>query len=220
MQREIQLTADGSHTICIPEMKVTYHSHHGAIGESWHVYIQAGLQKLIDSATHQPIGILEIGFGTGLNALLTLQQATKQQQNVHYTAIEIFPLSQQEISLLNHGSLLSMQDNFLELHNAPWEQDVQINAFFTLKKIEVSLLQLNDIERVHCIYFDVFSPTIQPELWTQAVFEKMYLCLAPGGFLVTYSSKSEVRKAMTAAGFIVKKIQGPFGKREIVRAQK
>lgn len=220
MQREIQLTADGSHTISIPEMKVTYHSHHGAIGESRHVYIQAGLQPLIAKANQQPLRILEVGFGTGLNALLTLQQAITHQQPVCYTAIEPFPLSAEEIVHINHGTLLSLQAYFLALHNAHWEQAISINEWFTLKKINVSLLQRNEAEAIDAIYFDVFSPTVQPELWTQAVFEKMYQCLAPGGVLLTYCSKSQVRRSMSAAGFHIEKIPGPWGKREMVRAKK
>lgn len=220
MQREIQLTADGSHTISIPEMKVTYHSHHGAIGESRHVYIQAGLQPLIAKANQQSIRILEVGFGTGLNALLTLQHAITHQQPIHYTAIEPFPLSAEEIVHINHGNLLSMQADFLALHNASWEQVIVINELFTLKKIKVSLLQLNEAEAINGIYFDVFSPNVQPELWTLAVFEKMYQCLAPDGVLLTYCSKSEVRRFMSAAGFRIEKIPGPWGKREMVRAKK
>ena len=220
MQREIQLTADGSHTIAIPEMNVTYHSHHGAIGESRHVYIEAGLQHIINPPTRNPLTILEIGFGTGLNALLSLQKATHYKQPIHYTAIEPFPLTQKEIEGINHGKLLSMQEKFLQLHNASWEQDVVINEFFTIKKIQQSLQMFNPIYPIHCIYFDTFSPTEQPELWTEEIFLKMYNTLLPNGILVTYSSKSVIRRAMAAAGFIVTKIPGPWGKREMVRAVK
>lgn len=220
MQREIQLTADGSHTISIPEMKVAYHSRHGAIGESVHVYIQGGLLSIISQRMHQPIRILEIGFGTGLNALLSLQQAILQKQPIHYTAIEPFPLSEEEVSLINHGHLLSMQAAFLVLHNAHWEKDIWINEWFTLKKMKVPLLQLTNVDGIQVIYFDAFAPTVQPELWTQAIFEKMYDCLAPGGLLLTYCSKSDVRRAMTAAGFRIEKNPGPWGKREMVSAWK
>lgn len=219
MQREIQLTGDGSHTIAIPEMKVTYHSHHGAVGESMHVYIEAGLMPLMNAAPLS-IRILEIGFGTGLNALLSLREAMSRQIPVHYTAIEPYPLSADEISHLNHGQLLFMQDIFMQLHNAVWEEDVIINDFFTLRKIKCTISELEPIVAINCIYFDAFSPTFQPELWTVAVFEKMYHCLQPGGQLITYSSKSIVRRGMESAGFSVKKIPGPWGKREMVRAEK
>jgi len=220
MQREIQLTADGSHTIAIPEMKVTYHSHHGAVEESMHVYIKAGLLPLLSKSNERPVTILEIGFGTGLNALLTLREAAMQQQAVHYSAIEPFPLTTKEISLLNHGHLLSMQEDFLQLHSCAWEQDVYFNKFFSLKKMNASVLHPINIPPVNCIYFDAFSPTVQPELWKQAVFEKMYQLLTPGGILVTYCSKTVVRRAMEAAGFSVEKIPGPYGKRETVRARR
>lgn len=220
MQREIQLTADGSHTVAIPEMKVTYHSHHGAINESMHVYIQAGLIPLINPSANQTLHILEIGFGTGLNALLTLQKATMNQQRVYYSAIEFYPLTIHEITTINHGYLLSLQDDFLKLHASVWEQDIWFNEFFLLKKMNVSLLHSFDIKPVNCIYFDPFSPLIQPGLWTTPVFKKLYHVLMPGGVLVTYCSKTVVRRAMEAAGFEVTKITGPYGKREMVKALK
>ncbi len=220
MQREIKLTADGSHTIAIPEMNVTYHSHHGAMAESMHVFIDAGLNHLFNQSTTQPVNILEMGLGTGLNALLTLQEAIKHKRSIHYTAIEIFPLTQTEIGQLNYGKMLSLQKEFLQLHNASWDEDICINEFFTLKKINVSLLELNLIYPINCIYFDAFSPIVQPELWTLPVFENLFRLLTPGGILVTYCSKSEVRKAIADAGFTVTKIPGPYGKREMVRAGK
>jgi tRNA U34 5-methylaminomethyl-2-thiouridine-forming methyltransferase MnmC len=217
MQREIRLTADGSHTIALPDAGITYHSHHGAVGESRHVFIEAGLQPLFRSAT-VPIAILEVGFGTGLNALLTLQEARQHQHSVLYTAIELLPLSPAEISQLNYGECLQDQPGFLAIHQACWEEAVAIDPYFTVKKIKTSLLTLKGINNFACIYFDAFSPTHQPELWTEAVFQQMYQLLLPGGLLVTYCSKSVVRKAMMAAGFRVEKIPGPWGKREMVRA--
>lgn len=220
MQRELILTNDGSHTLAIPEMGVTYHSHHGAMGESLHVYIDAGLRPFLHKSNDHPINILEMGFGTGLNALLTLKEAIIHKQPVHYTAIEPFPLTDQEKERINHGNLLSLQKEFLALHAVLWEEDISIDDFFTLKKMQVSLADVRFTNNFHCIYFDAFSPTVQPELWTQPVFEKLYQFLLPGGTLVTYCSKSEVRRAMVAAGFTVTKIPGPWGKREMVRAGK
>lgn len=220
MQREIKLTADGSHTIAIPEINVTYHSHHGAIAESMHVYIEAGLLPLIDPSTTNTIHILEIGFGTGLNVLLSLREAARQKQYIHYTAIELFPLTETEIAQINHGKCLSMENEFLQIHSSPWEEDIRLHEYFTLSKRNISLLELKDIHNIHCIFFDAFAPTDQPELWTQIVFENLFQMLAPNGILVTYCSKSVIRKAMEAAGFTIHKIPGPHGKRDMVRARK
>ncbi len=220
MQRNIQLTADGSHTLSVPEMNVTYHSHHGAMGESMHVYINAGLQPFLDDTGNRAIHIFEMGFGTGLNALLTLQKAIEYKRLIHYTAIELFPLTATEIIQINYGHLLNAQDNFLAIHNCEWEKEIHINKFLTLKKMKVSLAAVMMPGNINCIYFDAFSPTVQPELWTKEVFQKMYSFLQPGGTLVTYSSKSQVRRNMTDAGFNITKIPGPWGKREMVRAGK
>ncbi|MES2005148.1 MAG: tRNA (5-methylaminomethyl-2-thiouridine)(34)-methyltransferase MnmD [Bacteroidota bacterium] len=219
MHRELQLTNDGSHTISIPEMGVTYHSHHGAIGESRHVYIEAGLNPFLTSAI-PVIHILEIGLGTGLNALLSLQEAMLHKQSLHYTAIELYPLTREEYTQVNYGQVLNDTENFLAIHTADWEKKVQLNEYFTLHKKKVSLLNLDDVTGVHCIYFDAFSPTHQPELWTEPVFSKLFSMLLPGGTLVTYCSKTIIRKAMAAAGFAITKIPGPWGKREMVRAGK
>jgi tRNA U34 5-methylaminomethyl-2-thiouridine-forming methyltransferase MnmC len=220
MQKEIQITADGSHTIFLPGTNETYHSHHGAVAESTHVFINAGLLPLIDPSTKNKITILEIGFGTGLNALLTLQQSIQHEQPIHYIAVEPFPLAETEFSQLNYGKLLSMQDEFLQLHTSHWEEIITIHPFFTVEKRKTSLLDLIKIDSVNCIYFDAFAPTIQPELWTQVVFENLYRLLSPGGILVTYCSKTIIRKNMVGAGFNVEKIPGPYGKREMVRARK
>lgn len=219
MQREIRLTADGSHTVAVTDAGITYHSHHGAVGESRHVFIEAGLQPLLQ-ASAAPIHILEVGLGTGLNALLTLQEVRQYQRPVLYTAIELFPLSPEEISQLNYGQLLQDRPGFHAIHEVNWEETIVIDPCFTLKKHKSSLLTLEGVNDVTCIYFDAFSPTYQPELWTEAVFQQLYNLLLPGGILVTYCSKSVVRKAMTAAGFLVEKIPGPWGKREMVRARR
>ena len=220
MQREIQLTADGSHTVFIPELNITYHSSHGAVGESRHLFINAGLLPLLNKSSQQPVRILEIGFGTGLNALLSLQEAIKQQRQIRYIALEIFPLLRDEVGLINHGQLLNMEESFLQLHAAEWEKEIYINEFFTLEKKQLSVLQPILLNPVNCIFFDAFAPSIQPEVWTQDVFEKMFALILPGGTLLTYSSKSEVRRAMQAAGFSVTKVPGPWGKREMVKAMR
>jgi tRNA U34 5-methylaminomethyl-2-thiouridine-forming methyltransferase MnmC len=220
MQREILLTADGSHTIAVPGMNVTYHSHHGAMAESMWVFVEAGFFYTAGQRAHDLLTILEIGFGTGLNALLTLKEGAARQQPVRYITIEPFPLTKQEVAQINHGKLLQQEKDFLHLHDAAWEKDVVINPLFTLHKKKLSLLNLFLNERIDCIYFDAFAPTDQPELWTAPVFENLYELLVPGGILVTYSSKSIIRKAMQAALFQVTKIPGPHGKRDMVRAMR
>lgn len=222
MQRQPLITKDGSHTIAVPEMNVTYHSHHGAIRESIHVFIKAGLLPLVN-LQHPTIKILEMGFGTGLNALLTLAEAERLQQPVHYSAIELFPLQPEEVVSLNYCEQLNRKDLqpvFEQFHVCDWEKDVSITPPFTLKKIRTDLINLSMDQPVNLIYFDAFAPAAQPELWTREVFEKLFSIMLPGGVLVTYCSKGDVRRAMQAAGLIVEKIPGPPGKREMVRAAK
>jgi tRNA U34 5-methylaminomethyl-2-thiouridine-forming methyltransferase MnmC len=222
MLRQPIITKDGSHTIAVPEMNVTYHSHHGAIQESMHVNINAGLKYLSDTLRVTDICIFEMGFGTGLNALLTLMEAEKNQLTIHYTTIELFPLQENEIILLNYCEQLHRKDLepvFQQLHQCDWEKDISITSFFTLKKVRIDLINLSTYQPVNLIYYDAFAPSAQPELWTKEIFEKLYQMLLPGGILVTYCSKSDVRRAMQAAGFIVEKIPGPRGKREMVRCR-
>jgi tRNA U34 5-methylaminomethyl-2-thiouridine-forming methyltransferase MnmC len=224
MERQVITTSDGSSTVSIPEMKVTYHSTHGAIQESLHVFIQAGLNHAL--LEHSVISILEMGFGTGLNALLTLIEAEVVKKTVHYTAIELYPLEQESIKSLNYCQQLSrndLQPVFENLHTSAWEKENPVLQYFTLFKSGTDLLKFETLQQgqlFHLIYFDAFSPTAQPQLWTTAVFEKLFGLLSPGGLLVTYCSKGDVRRAMQAAGFRVEKLAGPPGKREMVRAWK
>lgn len=221
MQRDLILTKDGSHTIAIPAMNVTYHSLHGAIQESQHVFIEAGLKQF--SNQHHTLYIFEMGFGTGLNALLTYMEIQKSGQQVYYTAIELFPLEENQITTLNYCEQLNRKDLepvFHQLHNSEWEKDIAIENNFTLRKSASSLLNFSTIQPFNLIYFDAFAPTAQPELWTKEIFEKLYTALQSAGMLVTYCSKSDVRRAIKSAGFIVEKIPGPRGKREMVRAKK
>ncbi|HMU44891.1 MAG TPA: tRNA (5-methylaminomethyl-2-thiouridine)(34)-methyltransferase MnmD [Chitinophagaceae bacterium] len=221
MKHELILTKDGSHTISIPEMKVTYHSVHGAIQESQHVFIKAGL---IDSGLFDFIGlhhVLEMGFGTGLNALLTLIEAGKHKNRIYYTAIELYPLNDTEISQLNYCQQLELPDYnplFEKIHACGWEEMYEITDNFRLTKRKCNLLDFSTENMFDIIYFDAFAPAAQPELWTKEIFDKMFGLLKPGGTLVTYCSKGEVRRNMIAAGFKVEKIPGPPGKREMLRA--
>lgn len=220
MKREIVITKDGSHTIAIPEMAVTYHSIHGAIQESMHVFIKEGLHYVINQSTNQPIHIFEMGFGTGLNTFLTAIEAEKNNIQVHYTATEQFPLSVDEASSLNYVDVLHHQNLFQHLHDSPWNEEVIINKHFTIYKIHNSLINLSTNQLFKIIYYDAFAPSAQPELWTKEIFEKLFAMLEPNGVLVTYCSKGDVRRNMIAAGFTVKKLPGPLGKREMLRATK
>lgn len=223
LERSIILTKDGSHTISIPELNVTYHSHHGAIQESMHVYIDAGLRFVSGTLKLPDIYIFEMGFGTGLNALLTLIEAEKLQHHFHYTSIELYPLQQNEIVSLNYCDQLKRPDLepvFQKLHQCEWEKDISITPFFTIKKMRIDLINFSTYQPANLIYYDAFAPASQPELWTKEAFEQLYGMLTPGGILVTYCSKADVRRAMQAAGLTVEKIPGPRGKREMVKARK
>lgn len=220
MERILQATADGSHTISIPDLQVTYHSRHGAIQESMHVFIEAGLRYKIKS-TEAALSILEMGFGTGLNALLTLLE--QQDREIWYESLEAYPLPVETAMQLNYAELLSQETaaaNFEKIQQAAWNEAVSISASFQLLKRELKLEAFTPDRRYDLIYFDAFAPTAQPALWSESVFKKLFDSLRTGGILVTYCSKGDVRRAMQAAGFRVEKIAGPPGKREMVRAHK
>ncbi|HEX5151169.1 MAG TPA: tRNA (5-methylaminomethyl-2-thiouridine)(34)-methyltransferase MnmD [Parafilimonas sp.] len=223
--RIIQLTEDGSHTIAIPVMNVTYHSRHGAMQESIHVFIQSGLRYFISNnepLSSKTIQIFEQGFGTGLNALLSLHEAIQTGQKISYHTIEPYPVTIEEAAQLNYGDIINkdLKEYFYQLHACEWNKEVWIHPLFSFKKINVALRQLEIPEQFHIIYFDAFDPEAQPELWTEFIFKKMCDLLYPNGILVTYSSKGKVQRAMKAAGFSIEKLKGPPGKREIIRALK
>lgn len=221
MQRNLIITGDGSHSVEVPYMSVTYHSTHGAIRESLHVFIEAGLKPLLHR--QETIHIFEMGFGTGLNALLTLLEATSHQQKINYQAVEAFPLEKEIALQLNYCGQLQQPEwkpFFEQLHTSPWDQPLVLNPWFALQKHHTTLFNLSIDQPANLIYYDAFAPNAQPELWTVEVFTKLYGMLADGGVLVTYCSKGDVRRAMQAAGFTVEKIPGPPGKLEMVRAVK
>ncbi len=220
MEKEFIVTADGSHTIALPELNVLYHSRHGAIQESMHVFIEAGLRHLLNRSTIQPLNLFEMGLGTGLNAFLTAIEAQRRQWPVRYTAVEQFPLGPEEAGGLNYTETLHHEACFTALHQSSWGEEVRINDYFTLRKEQTSLLNFSVTRVFDLIYYDAFAPAAQPELWTREVFEKMYYMLGPAGLLVTYCSKGDVRRALMAAGFAVTKLPGPKGKREMLRAEK
>ncbi|NTS40175.1 tRNA (5-methylaminomethyl-2-thiouridine)(34)-methyltransferase MnmD [Flavisolibacter sp. BT320] len=218
--REVVLTKDGSHTIAIAEKGVTYHSVHGAVQESMHVFIEAGLGTILTSPDKTEISIFEMGFGTGLNAFLTALVALEQQRSFFYTAVETAPLSAEEASLLNYSDSLGYGELFTALHQCAWDEAVQVNDFFTVEKRQTELTAFSPSRQYDLVYYDAFAPSAQPELWTKEVFEKLYGMMHTNGVLVTYCSKGDVRRALQAAGFSVEKVPGPRGKREMLRALK
>jgi len=221
MNHQLLVTQDGSHTVRLEQEQVTFHSIYGAINESQHVFIHAGLQYMMQD--YQNFRIFEMGFGTGLNAWLTLLEAEKRKLNIEYTAIELYPLDSTVIGNLNYTELLktdNLQTVFKQMHAAPWDQLISLTEYFSLMKRKSDLVNFQTEEKFHLIYFDAFAPDKQPELWTQEIFEKIFQWLLPGGCLVTYSAKGQVRRNLQAAGFAVEKLAGPQPKREMTRARK
>ena len=217
--RQIVKTNDDSSTLFVPELNQHYHSIHGAIQESQHVFIDAGFNFKKD---FNPLKIFEAGFGTGLNAFMTMQNARSENLSCEYWAIEKYPLSDQEASHLNYPSLLDSESStkhFLELHNSSWGELNKMHDFFHLKKIQGDLKEIElPTNYFDLIYYDAFAPSSQADLWTIEVFKKMCDCLKNNGTLVSYCVKGDVRRNMAAAGFKVDKIPGPPGKREMARA--
>ncbi len=226
MKRRLLITNDGSHTLVIPDSGLTYHSVHGAITESKHVFIKAGLEYVFSKFGAKPnecINVFEMGFGTGLNALLTVQKSAKENTPIHYTTVELQPLEQEEITGLNYVDQLgdkTLAPSLFLLHSCNWNEDVMITPQFTFLKQYTSLLNLLFNQNFHLIYFDAFAPSAQPELWEPQVFQRLYNALFSGGVLVTYCCKGSVRRALQSVGFMVEKLPGPPGKREMIRAIK
>ena len=232
MKRIIERTEDGSATLFVPELNEHYHSVKGARTESQHIFIDMGFKA---STAFQP-RILEIGFGTGLNALLTMETAGEEKRVVHYTGIELYPLSWEEVDVLNYS------DNplFKKLHTSLWNKDVNITSYFTLHKVQ------GDVSQVFCdrpsttdgkssakspalftdhlfdlVYFDTFAPEKQPEMWSEELFRNIYAGMNTDGILTTYCAKGVIRRLLQAVGFTVERLPGPpGGKREILRASK
>lgn len=222
LHREIITTEDGSVTIFIPELNECYHSIHGAANESNHIFIDAGLKFVLKEQTQ--LNILEIGFGTGLNAFLTLGYCLHNHCSIDYIGLEPYPLVAAEIEQLNYAQLsdsIEQIDYLKNIHQIPWETKGIISDNFSLlktkQKIEEAILPDNHFDLV---YFDAFAPTVQPHLWQQSIFEKISHSMKPGGVLVTYSCKGDVKRALKACGFNIEKLPGPKGKREFLRGIK
>ncbi|MEM6720381.1 MAG: tRNA (5-methylaminomethyl-2-thiouridine)(34)-methyltransferase MnmD [Bacteroidota bacterium] len=223
MKRTIITTKDGSTTIHLEEWNEQYHSTHGAIQEAAHVFIKMGLQHVQNTFNPAQIHILEMGFGTGLNAFMTFLEAKKHNFIINYTGVEAYPVASAELTQLNYISELQATDEtttFNTMHTSDWEQPMQLSENFQLTKRQQFFDQINDEEAYNLIYFDAFGARVQPELWTVDIFQKMYNALQNQGVLVTYAAKGSVRRAMQEVGFQVERLPGPPGKREMLRATK
>jgi tRNA U34 5-methylaminomethyl-2-thiouridine-forming methyltransferase MnmC len=224
MKRKIITTSDGSKTIQIEDWNEQYHSIHGAIQEANHVFLKHGLLFFCTkkSSNFQSIAILEIGFGTGLNAFLTLIEAEKLNRNIDYLGVEAYPVELEEIQQLNYVELISEQhqSNFEDLHKVTWEAPHNITSNFKLEKQKKFFQNIDVKNQFDIIYFDAFGARVQPDLWTESIFKIMFNALNVGGILVTYAAKGSVRRAMQAVGFEVERLPGPPGKREMLRGTK
>ncbi|MEM8847130.1 MAG: tRNA (5-methylaminomethyl-2-thiouridine)(34)-methyltransferase MnmD [Bacteroidota bacterium] len=219
MKRRIIETADGSKTIQLEEWQEQYHSKHGAVQEAYHVFIKHGLEH----ANHDNLNILEIGFGTGLNALITLIESKKKDISIQYVGVEQFPVFLEEVQQLDYVSSLSAEafkSEFNTMHQCAWEKKNALSKNFILTKQKKDFRDITERDLFNLIYFDAFGPRVQPELWTEQIFQIMYSALKTEGILVTYSAKGSVRRAMQAVGFQVERLEGPPGKREMLRGTK
>lgn len=213
-------TADGSHSVFIESCNEGYHSRFGALTESQHIYIEAGLHAAIKNKT--TLNILEIGFGTGLNALLTMKEATKHGLNLNYHTYEPYPLDKLLYTQLNYPALLEMNiSDFHLLHTSPESCTHTLSEYFSFKKVHEHIQEATlESDFYDVVYFDAFAPELDDTIWSLAVFQKIYTAMTFGGVLVTYSCKGAIRRHLKEAGFIVTKIPGPAGKREMSRAHK
>lgn len=220
---ELVVTGDGSHSLYVEELNEHYHSTHGAIQESVHVFIEAGFADYVNRAKDTSVvKILEVGFGTGLNAFLTAIESEKTQQKTAYTSYEAYPISIDVVNTLNYPALISIAkiELFKALHIAEWENTVLISPYFQLQKIHGKVESTLNEPRFNIIYFDAFAPEKQPELWTEELFQRMFDVLENNGRLVTYCAKGVVKRTLKKVGFLVESLPGPPGKREMVRAIK
>lgn len=220
---KIIVTEDGSHSLYHPGLNETYHSFHGAVRESNHVFIKEGLDYYW--LNHQPptINVLEVGFGTGLNAILTSVWAAKNQIKVNFTTLEPFPLKEEVFSSLNYHQFIEgegIRDNFLELHNSNWETDFQQHSFFTIHKSKSRLQDFSSNLHFDLIFYDAFAPSKQSEMWTSELLEKTIGVMAAQGVFVTYCAKGQFKRDLTSHKLIVETLPGPPGKKEMVRGVK
>lgn len=219
MKREIIQTSDGSTSILLPEWNETYHSKFGAIQEAKHVFIKNGL-SLFEGKS---VSILEIGFGTALNAFITYLESKNLRQKIDYTGVEAYPVSEEDALKMNYVSELDAENNaaiFLKMHQSPWNTKVDFDDTFSLTKQNIKFQEITEENKYDLIYFDAFGFRVQPELWSVEIFQLMFKALKSDGILVTYACRSTIKNAMLESGFQVEKLAGPPGKREMLRARK
>lgn len=217
-------TKDGGHSIFNSALNEHYHSVHGSVNESQHVFINAGLNKILEQKKEH-INILEVGLGTGLNVLLTISniQNNNTQTNIQYTAIEPFPLNTYITNKLNYPEIITLKNSttiFNTIHNSSFNSTVLLFDHFIFIKHKLPLQQITFTNRFDLIYFDAFAPRVQPELWETTIFKKLFENMNTGAVLVTYCAKGEVKRNLKIAGFEVETLPGPPGKREMTRAIK
>lgn len=226
MKLSLIKTEDGSHSLYVKELNEHYHSIHGAIQESKHVFINAGLKHIFSKKTSS-ISILEIGLGTGLNALLTFIESKQFIKTINYTALEAFPIGIELAQELNYPELLTSSEMnnkvffrsvFNLIHTSQWEKEIAISDQLIFSKIKNTLQKVKFANTYDLIYFDAFGPPVQPEMWTEELFTKLFASTKPNGILVTYCAKGEVKRTLKKVGFTVESLEGPPGKREMVRA--
>ena len=222
MKRSIITTSDGSKTIQIEGWNEQYHSIHGALQEAKYVYINAGLKTFLERQPKQnALTVLEIGFGTGLNALLTALESLNISQEICYHGIEAYPVEAEELQALGYHTLIGSDPSiFQNIHNCSWHETHKILPHFSIVKRQAFFSDIAEVNAFDVIYFDAFGPRVQPNLWIESIFKKMYEALRPNGLLVTYCAKGSVRRCMQVVGFKVERLPGPPGKREMLRAIK
>jgi tRNA U34 5-methylaminomethyl-2-thiouridine-forming methyltransferase MnmC len=220
MKKVFMVTEDGSQTIYLPEMDEHYHSVHGAIQESLHIYIEQGLLQ----TTKKVLSVLEIGFGTGLNAYLTYCFAQERELIIHYCGLEKYPLNAAEFSQLNYPTIIFPEHSliFNQMHQTDWNKLIEIPKGFRFEKIQADLLtfQFDEVPSFDLVYYDAFAPGKQPEMWTEEILQKVAASVKSDGILITYCAKGTVRRALSDAGFTMERIPGPKGKKEILRGKK
>lgn len=220
------ITDDGSHSLYLPGMNETYHSSHGALSESRHVFIKSGYLPVISTVAERPVRVLEVGFGTGLNALLSQQQAEKLRVTTHFTTLEPFPLAGELYRQLNYPTLLGSGENnalsetFLRMHSEGWDEVQPVSPHFTLEKLKLRLEDFANEGQYHVVYFDAFAPNKQEEVWDETLIRKVADHMAPGGVLVTYCAQGKFKRSLKAAGLTVENLPGPPGKKEMTRGRK
>jgi len=218
MVRRLLLTEDGSHTLFVNEMDEPYHSIHSAIQESMHVFINQGFRRI----NKTQFNILELGFGTGLNVMLTLAEAKSVGTKIYYHTVEKYPLDPNEYIQLNYEQIIEdiPPGILVRMHEAPWDMNFEISDAFTIHKEKADFRTMEPEGKFDLVYFDAFSPDKQPHLWTKEIFCKLSELLHPGGILVSYTAKGSVRRALSSCKFNVERVPGPPGKREMIRATK